>query len=192
MTVFSLFPGFVRLRYTVEARPHVQTLPCKPFLAFTGEWFVELADQVGGVLWTTAIESYLTSLAGVFQGTVTQFASAELYTLSDPEADPLFVEAYAPTGPVFTGGIAQDWMESVFTFRTQSGGILRLYLMEGTSSINQRVFPPLYAGAGSKAVADYILSAQSFVFGRDGSRAIAGIAFTTKTNDKLRKKGMGL
>lgn len=187
MTVHSLFPGFIKLAYTANGHPHVMVLPVKP--SVSGSTFA--VDKIDGGTydpWTDAVDAYVLLQKGELK-TTDSINNAELWTLASETADPLFRETYA-IGVAGTGTAAnQPFAERVLTFRTALGGILRNYLMEGSTVINIRDNPPFTASAYND-VAGLFVSSDGFVFGRDGGAPVVPIRMTSKTNDSLRKKYM--
>jgi len=185
MARHSLYPGFIRLFYTSNAHAHVQVLPVNPSLSGS-VWIVQKVLGGSYTDWTEAVDAWAVVLKGVLN-TADTIDRAELYTMSAPDADPLFRAVYnvGVSGTAVTATVAYEQM--VWTLRTDNGGLLKIYVMEGVFPLNYR-HP--YGSAGSTALAiwDFIMSGAGFIFGRDLGVPIAPIFVTTKLNDQLRKK----
>lgn len=183
----SLFPGFIRLFYNSNAHQHTMTIPVKPFFSgVTNEWFVEQKGQPLGIAWKTILDTYA-NLLKVFITTTGDITRADLYTMSAPDAEPLFVDtedlSIAGTG----SGSPQSLGQLTISFRSQNGGTYRLQIMEpATTAINAEQFPPFTGG--TLALSNWMISSTSFLVARDGGFLVAPIRLLTKTNDHLRKK----
>jgi hypothetical protein len=185
MAIHSLYPGFVKIAYTSNGHPHTMVLPVKPEVSGS-TWALE--KVLGGSYdpWTDAVDAFVLLQKGELK-TTDSINTAELWTLASESADPLFREVYA-VSQAGTGSAANvPYGERVITFRTAAGGLLRHYLMEGSTPVNVRDNPP-FAASAYNDVALMFISSDGFVFGRDGGQPITPIRMTSKTNDALRKK----
>lgn len=183
--IHSLYPGFVKLYYTVGTFEHTQTIPAKPFLSVGGTWYVEAKGDATGILWTTALTAYITAIKPMFS-TTTTFTYAELWTMDAVDADPLWRETslLAVVGTSASAFVTAE--QVVFSGRSTAGGTMKLYLMEATPTANQKL-KPTYA-APFAAVDTYLRGSTSWLAARDGGWWGAVPQITTKTNDKLRKQ----
>lgn len=184
----SLFPGFVDLFYTTNGHQHKARIPAAPYLGAGAVWGLETGTPGPGYFpWTAGIDAYVAVLRPLIHSS-SQIVRAELWTMASPTADPVFVAVYDVelAGTSAAAPVANS--QAVFTFRTDVGGILRTYIMEGSLAVNQEHFPPGWGGATLAAFANYIMSANSWLKGRDGGKPFAGVRFLSKTNDTLRKK----
>ena len=183
--VHSLYPGFIKLYYTVATYEHVMTIPVKPFQDGLGAWMLEQKLFGAGVAWITGLNAFITAIKPAAATNCT-FTYAELWTMSSPEADPLYVEtallAVVGTG----GGVATPMSQVVFSGRSTAGGVVKLYMLETPAGVNQKL-KPTYAAPWSSVV-NYLLSSGSICFARDGGSWSAVPQITTKTNDELRKQ----
>ncbi len=189
MTVHSLSPGFVKFNYTAQNRPHHAIFPVQPYQAIGGSWFLsEKADSIGR-LWTLGVTELFNVWNLFFKVTEFAFSGAELWSKPSVNDDPVFVEALAITPTTTSATTGTLYNELVFTFRTQAGGILKLYLMDTIFNADVRSDAPSYGGNAIKSnFANYILSDASIVSGRDNSFAQVGLRAISKTNDAIRKK----
>lgn len=185
----SLFPGFVKLFYAAGTKKHVMVVPVKPYFSAGSTWWVEgKSTPTNDSFWQTATNSFLASLQGLFHVSV-DFTSAELWTIASVGADPVFQDSFEPTFTGSNAGGVQANGQAVLTFRTEGGGLYRLYLMEHSITINSVFVPPAYTGATAFATAAAaVTSATSMVKGRNGGHPLTSLRAVTKTNDTLRQK----
>ena len=183
--IHSLYPGFVKLFYTVGTFEHTQTIPVKPFLSVSSTWYVEAKGDPTGVLWTTALAAYINAVKPLYPATAT-FTYAELWTMSTPEADPLWVDTAMLAVVGTAGGSFVTAGQVVFSGRSTAGGVVKLYFMESIVAVNNK-YKPTYS-APLLAVASYLTGAGSWLAARDGGFWAVVPQVTSKTNDKLRKQ----
>lgn len=186
MTINSLYPGFVKFTYTGNLHSHLQVLPVKPTISGS-TWALD--KVLGGTYdpWTDGIDAYVVLFKACLK-TTDGCARAELWTMLTSDADPEFREAYDIDVDGTNGGSVAPFSQLVINHRTDGGGLLRWYVMEGAGyTVDGRDLAPLNAST-FKSVSDFLIASTGFVFGRDGTRPISAIAATTKTNDALRKK----
>lgn len=185
----SLFPGFVKIKYTVAGRAHHQILPVEPedFPPNVGSEPNFITDS-GVISMTAAIEGYDDIIDDFFNTTDTNIILAEHWGYTSETSDPIFVYAL-PIGHAGASATATNpYSQAVFSFRTSTGGYLKLYYMETRYSSNQEdPFP--FTAAERTALYNYLTNpATNWIKGRDGGSVISGMNFFTKTNDALRKK----
>lgn len=187
----SLYPAFIRLKYTVGlTRQHTMTLPV--IAEESGSGFVLTQnDDTNAVLWTFHVDDLVDQFKVNYPNT-TNFESAELWTLASPTADPQFREIYDVSVLGTSVGASVPYCQLVQTYRTSAGGLFRQFLLEPAVAVDLVKAPP-YTSYGSMAnLAAFHVGSTGFVRGRDGGKLVSDIRFVTKTNDKLRKKGLGL
>jgi hypothetical protein len=187
MAANSLAPGFIKLYYTSGGLEHVATLPVKPgFDVGGGNWELETYDGTFDD-WETALDGYITVIKPLFH-TSTIFTYAELWQQTDAESDPEFAAVTFPETPG-TGAATVVGSMATFSLRTNAGGNGKIVLMSHNNTVNLRRLPPTWGGATTiEAVADYLVSASNFIFGRDGGKYVAATQYTTKTSDESRKR----
>jgi hypothetical protein len=183
----SLAPGYVKITYTGSIFPHHMTLP----INFDGvptpgvEPSVILKDTTSLNV-EAAILAYIT-LAKAFFPSTTHFGLAEVHAVDADTGEDTFIYGWN-LNVVGTGaGAGVQFGQAVLSFKLVSGGVFKAYFMEGTSEENVKQFPP-FSGAVD-ALADFVTSGDSPIYGRDNSYPFSPIAFTTKTNDALRQAG---
>lgn len=185
----SLSPGFVKIRYQYATRPHTMTLPVLPDVTPVVGVEPIFKNKGGGTAdMDTAIGMLLTVLRPFFF-TDMDLQSAEFWSQPTADSDPVWIYnlpiAMAGTGTGATAQIKQGCM----TFRTGAGGIYKMFFMEPATSATSVVLTayPFPAGALTN-MANFLTGNTGWIVGRDGAFPAVGITYTTKDNDKLRKK----
>lgn len=187
MAINSLFPGFVKLFYTSNAHTHVQVIPVQVYSGVGGAWFLsEKASSVGRT-WVTSITDYVTAFrSAIPNGATVNFA--ELWTMADATADPIFREStnFALAG---TGGAGAAIANSQVTiaYRSQNGGLYKWVSVENNIVVNT-IYQPPFTATQLVTLHTYLIGNTSCVSARDGGFLIAALRAISKTNDKLRKK----
>lgn len=188
MATNSLYPSFIKLFYNSAGHPHVQTLPVKAFSSLSPSgWGLEKPISPAQYAdWEDGVDAYVTVLKTWFPA-ASAVNSAELWTMADPTADPIY-RATMYIGVAGTNATAALlYAQNTMTFRTDAGGIYKSVVLEmSATSVNTEVYPP-FSGI-QLAMSNFLTGVDSFVFGRDGGRIIAPIRSLAKTNDALRKK----
>jgi len=182
----SLYPGFIKLRYTGNGHVHYQTIPVRPFLSVGGTWFVVLKGNAAGELWTDFVDAYWNVLKP-FLNTADELQVAHLWHYDSEDGDPIFREEYAVAAAGTAAGAALPYGQQVFTMRTELGGLFRCYIMECSTVANVKAYPPFGTGA-TKNLTDFLKGSTSAVVGRDGAFLSSVVSQVTKYNDALRKK----
>lgn len=193
MAVNNLKPGFIQIHYTTSLIPHKMTIPVVPLPGWIpgNEPTLETNGVVDKIM-STAINEFIVLIKPFFAAT-TEFHRAEAWFYPAGVDDPVWVYTHI-IGVVGTGaGAFAAASQGVLTFRTGLGGIYKLYMMEITSSIaiNSRDAYP-FGSALNTNLATYLLGSGGWVFGRDNETLVVPLNYTTKTNDALRKRRLGL
>lgn len=111
----------------------------------------------------------------------------ELWKYTPQTFDAVFVSTY-PVNLAATGASGtQTASQSILTFRTVLGGIMRLSFMETMQTPAAFDTPPL-SSAAYQAIADHVVSIGNAFLGRDGAYPFSTIAFFPGQNEKLFKK----
>lgn len=176
----------VVVTYVSAVQPHHQTISVK--IDGTPVSGVE-PDVVCKDGTTLAVSTGLAALwdklkAGLAAGTKIGYYEVQARTLTSDPWNFIWAGDLALSGTSGEGTVEAS--QAVWTFKTQLGNRLNLYLMDTVADPNFRELPPLAAG-WYKDVSDYVLSAASIVRGQDEQPAFGLHAFTTKTNDPNRK-----
>lgn len=184
----ALSPGFVRLRYTANGHPHVQTFGVN----LTGEQTSDetpVLNKGGGEVdlaaWLT--ETYAEAWSA-FYNAADSLDEAEVWSQPTPADDPIFTRLI----PIAVIGIAaspaaQIAAQGVLSLRTSAGGIAKVYLMEPRVALNVHD-PRPFADNRVSGLGGVLVSGASCFYGRDNSYPILALTWNTKTNDALRKK----
>lgn len=183
----SLYPGFIKLFYTVSNLQHTATLPVLPFEG-VGGWWVMIKSTSVGEIWTAAVDDYVNAVKILFTSASSSFLFAELWTYDSPESDPIFRDTYQLDQAGTATGSPVQMSQAVMSLRTEGGGILKAYLMETVLDANLIRNPPNFGHTGLNALETLLTGPSGFVVGRDGTFPIAAIRVRTKTNDALRRK----
>src|SRR5512147_55416 len=93
----SLYPGFVKIQYTVQSRPHRMIVPVSPYQAIGGDWWLSEKNDSIGQPWDTAIQALFNVLTPFFNTGDFAVSGAELWTIAAPGDDPIFQENTALT-----------------------------------------------------------------------------------------------
>lgn len=182
----SLSPGFCKLYYTAATREHVMTIPVIPYGTVTpGEEPQLTANDGTGIDLSDAMTNMANALKVRFP-TDASFNHAEYWDMPTPTSNPVWIYDVTLGIAGTATGSSTAGLQQVFTFRTDAGGLWRLYLMEPTGSPNVENLPPF---SGNNATLINALYGVGYVVrGRDGGKLITCIRALTKTNDALRKK----
>lgn len=183
----SLAPGYARVTYDGVLFPHHMTIPVNitgsPTPGVEPDLVLKDASTVGA---ETAIGDLVSEFLPNFAAG-TNFGLCEIHTVDDVTGEDAFIYAFN-LGLVGSAGSANiPTTELVMTFKLATGGLYRLYLMEGASAANVRILPPYGAGY-VKDISDFIVGPSSPVYGRTNAYPFAPISMITKYNDKLRKQ----
>lgn len=191
MAVNSLYPGFVKVFYTANGHDHTMILPVVPqtIPMVIGTQPTLLLNDGSYEAWSTAIPKIVTHLLPLWPSTCT-FTRLEIFGMASKTGDPYYV-----TGMAVAGGAGTDtdplvaFGMAVATFRTDQGGLYKLYLMESTLAANQELTSPSFGGQSDlAAVINHFIGADGCVRGRDGGEIIGSIKVKTKTSDALRAR----
>lgn len=183
----SLSPGYLKIKYTSNAHPHVMTLPVNP-VAPAGASTMLTDSSAAPQLWTSAVADIVLILKALLK-TTASIDSAEVWTQATPTSVPIF-QASVAVGVAGTSSAATvQWSQLAFSFRTAAGGRAKFVVLEGVNAVDNKYPAPLYAGnAAMQAVDSYLTGASCVVWGRDNAYIASGIQAVVKTNDALRKK----
>lgn len=189
----SLSPAFLKLFYTFSAITHVMTLPVIPNGAWTPGVEPDLLTYGGGSQSLSGCMSLLMPVIRPFFGTGTEFNRVEAWSKPTPESDPIwtYTETIGLAGSAASA--SANNLQGVVTFRTDAGGLFKLYMMEMQSGQNVNLRDPYpFTTTLATNLANMLQASTSFVYGRDGGKMVVPLYYTTKYNDALRKRRLGL
>jgi hypothetical protein len=133
---------------------------------------------------------YINAIADTFTSDDTLNISADLFFKATPTSDPFWVWTDTETGNVQGTALAsfhKPANQTVTTFRSSLGGILRFTLMENIAFISQGMSPLNTGNTTLNGINSFLLGAGNCIVARDGGRIVSGMRTISKTNDKLRK-----
>lgn len=185
MPINSLFPGFVKLFYTSNGHSHVQTIPVQPYLGVGGVWFLSEKGSSVGRAWAVSFADYVAQFKNILH-TSNSVGFAELWTLDNATADPVFREAFDFSGAGLSAGTVIPFLQSSIAWRADDGGLYRWVMVENLGAVNTSDPPPF--AAPYEAFRTYMLGGTSCVSARSGGFLVAALRLLHKTNDKLREK----
>jgi hypothetical protein len=120
-------------------------------------------------------------------GVGTTFGLAELYKVDADDGERHFVYAFDTNLDGTSGDPQIPQVEGIWIFKTVGGGLAKIYAMEGVYTTDVRNVGNVPAGPRQDLV-DYITSVENVVYGRDNTYPLAFMSFTSKTNDRLRRR----
>lgn len=187
MSANSLYPGFVKLKYTANGHIHFQVLPVEADTHAPGVEPTFTRPGAISVNMNTAINEYI-ALIDNFYPAGASFILAEYWNIATVDSDPVFEYALTSGAVGVNGAVSQPNGQMCISFRSSVGGILKLYFMESSFSTDLKDEYP-FNTASILALSDYLTDpTTAWVKARDGGYPIAGIRMLTKVNDALRKK----
>lgn len=189
MTVNSLSPAFVKLNYSRTGFSHTATYPVAPDGALTPGDNPQMAIKSGfSIDFVSAMEDYSNLLKPIFTAEFT-INTAEFWSQPTPSDDPVWIYTHSLGDAGTNPADLTPASEAVMTARTDNGGLIRLYYLEVPIPVNLAyfsTFPSDYAD-----IADFFLSSDSWLRGRDNGFPLTFISLKTKTNDVLLRKIRG-
>lgn len=193
MTINSLSPAFLKLYSTFSTITHVMTLPVVPSGTWTPGVQPDLATYGGGSQSLESCMSLLMPVLRPFFGSTTEFNRVEAWHKPTPESDPIWIYTSVIALPGLAASASANNLQGVVTFRTNLGGMFKFYMMEMQSgqTVNLRDPYPFTTTIATN-LANMLMAATSFVYGRDGGKLVVPMYYTTKYNDALRKRRLGI
>lgn len=189
----SLSPGFVKLHYTFSSLTHTMTIPIIPTGTLTPGVVPNVMTYGGTPLGFAGALTALMTVMQPFFGGGTEFGNAEYWSQPTPEDDPLWIYTVGLGLPGTGVTAGAQMLQQTITYRTSNGGLYRQFFMEPTGSILPNSRNPYPFGAGAQTnMANYLMGATSWIYGRDGGKIIVPLFATGKFNDSLRKRRINL
>jgi len=182
----SLYPAFVKIRYTSNGHPHDQVLPVSATPAAAGASFTIPNRGGSPVDWATAVDAYVVVMKAIFAAE-SSIDFAELFELEATTAPPSFLASH-PIGVAGTHGAAPvPFAQVVVPFKGLGGGGMRPYYLETPYPNEIRESYPSGDTALDALIA-WVLGANDVFCTRGGGFPAASLGFVTKINDELRKR----
>lgn len=188
----ALAPGFARTTYDGDSGIHHHITP----LNIVGtpvpgaDPTVQLKDTTTTSA-ETAMRDYWTNV-GELLASDQHVGLCEIYAVDPDTGEGTFLWGFDVNieGGSGAGGVAMSQM--TLSFKLVNGRVYKLVLLDTPAAPNQKDYAPYLVGGNVEAVATYIVSGDSPVYGRGNAYPFASIAFTTKTSDALRsREGLG-
>jgi hypothetical protein len=193
------FPGPYELRFSYSTTPaglatfsHIMHLNVDlTSVPAAGTLFSAInAKTKGGVATPTlaaAVEAWLTLIANAWN-TTTDFPVVELWKYAAGTFDATFISSYDPTVSAgLSASASLAAIQTIITFRSVEGGIMRLNFMESVTAVaGSQTFPTnitLYNN-----IAAFCVSSDAWMLARDTSYLVAPIRLLPGQNEQLFKK----
>lgn len=183
-------PYEIRLYYVVGGITHsarynvnLQDIP-DPGDAFTT---MNLVERGGGITpANTAVDAWVVLLKPLFHTGVT-FTHAEMWKYEAESYNADFISAYNVNVAGTSASVPVNAAQVVMTFRTVEGGVLKVNLMELSQSEG---LPQTYTAMNAtyKAIADFVVSVDNWLLGRDTSYPFAFMRMFPGTNEALARR----
>lgn len=185
------FPGPYQLdiHYTCSGRQHVAKYNCNtdgtPTAGDDLSTVYLVQRDAGLVSVVDALTAWVTLIKNQFHTSVT-FDYAEFWSVAPLSSERTFIGSQT-LGINGTSSTAVELAhQSTYTFRTVEGGILKIVMLED-SSTNQLRVPYASLGTNQKAIMDFVDSDDSWILARDTSYAIAKLNCTSGQNEAIFK-----
>lgn len=195
MTQYSLAPGYVKLHYTTVvssvSMSHVMVLPILPSV-LDGDDTLLIRKGAAAQLWSTCVDDFVAVLKAIMSAAgLSTIDFADLFSQADVDTAPVFESSHL-IGVAGTGGSAtQTNGQDTMSFRTSQGNKFNLRIIESINNPNVHQ-PYSILSTANKAIVDLLLGDDGFVVGRDGAYPSVFLFHTTKYNDVIRRKRLGL
>lgn len=186
MARHSLFPNSITIHYTSNDHDHLQVIPVGVVAGSAPGWTLPTRDA-STVDWRTAVEDFVTLEAELFASS-DSFAYAELFTYEATNGPAEFLAAHTLDIAGASVSTAKDYVQSVFPFKGLGGLSLRLTLLESVIAVDQHLPSSATGSADIDALIAFILSDDDWLITRGGAFPSVSLGFTSKVNDKLRKR----
>lgn len=186
MARHSLFPNSTTINYTSNAHSHKMVIPTGAVTGLPGAASVPTRDG-GTVLWETAVTELVTLLQPLFDED-SAFESAELFTYEATDSPAEFIALFPIGLPGTSLNPAVPFSQVVFPFKALGGTSLRFTLIESTTVPDIRNSFGAETDAVFCELMEYILGDDDWLITRGGTFPLASLGYTSKTNDKLRKR----
>lgn len=186
MARHSLFPNSISINYTTNGHSHKQVLPVGAIAGSSPGWTLPVRGG-GTVDWRDAVDDYALLLAALIDD-VDSIDSADLYSYEATDAPAEFIASHTIGLSGTSAAAAKPWTQVVFPFKSIGGNALRLTLMEGIMDPDDRQTFASSTFPAACALMEFVLSVDDWIITRGGTFPSTPLGFTTKINDKLRKR----
>lgn len=189
------FPGpyTCRILYTTGTnnRQHLMTLNCdvdsEPSVGAAFSTFSFVQRDGTPIQADSAVDTWI-ALIDVLWEDITNFVSAELWKHTPLTYLSSFKSSYSigqPGTDAVNPTVAAG--QTIYTFRTQEGGIMKLSFLETVTGAGvSRSYPTTFAP--TDAVFDFVASDSNWILARDTSYPVSPLRWHPGTNEALFKK----
>lgn len=137
------------------------------------------------------LQSYLTTefmpLIYAVYPAVSDFSRAELWKIPEATFDAQFITSLELAENGVNAAASVSMQQTTFTFRSQSGGVARIQLMESSFGGLTKQSPP-FSSAQGNALSNHIISSDSCIVARDNSYLISRIHQCDGQNERIFRK----
>lgn len=184
----SLAPGWVNLFYNSNGHDHKQTIPVAVSGTPTPGTNMMLDPSVGSPISDATFVAALVAVLKPFFAAASHFDRFESWYKATADSDPIFIFGDAIDEDGTAAGAALPAGEGVLSWRCGDGSLLRMYLMEPAVTQDEKLSIPAQSTGPVHNLDVYVRGNSSPIISRKNGDPIVGINWTTKRNDKLRKK----
>lgn len=133
------------------------------------------------------VDEWITLIREIYNTTGTQFVRAELWKFDEESFDGVFVTSYDVGVGGNSASATQGASQTIYTFRTIEGGIMRLSFME---TIHAPIAASPLSGltGATGAIRDFIIGDTNWVLARDTSYPFASMNWSPGQNEAVFKK----
>jgi hypothetical protein len=149
---------------------------------------INVEDSDGSpVALSTAVDALVGFMADFYNSTDATFTHAELYKMLDQSFTGIFVSAYTLNVAGDSAQATVPASQTVFTFRTAEGGLMKCTLMETVVTPGQAVLPANFGTPEDNLTGLFINSSNEVFLGRDTSYPIAVLRMLPGQNEATFK-----
>lgn len=186
MSFNSLYPAFMRIRYTTPYATHVMTIPTLDFAnASFDDAGAFVTHNAGSVNGEVAGEGLIDALADCYNATTT-FHDYSIYTMADENAEPLpvYQASYPTVGTNTLTGVDRA-VQQTLSFRTSLFGKSRIVLLDRHTNNAFGKFTAV--STEEQALIDLITDGDMPFAGRDGGQPSLFVHNSITMNARLER-----
>jgi hypothetical protein len=175
----------IQHKHTIDILPE-QIVGATPPINFVA---LDMLNHAGGdIVLAQLVDDYLALMLPLWRPS-TEFLYVELWRYNpEPSEDATFMGVYnlADVGSA-ASGVDVEGQQATLTFRTASGGVMRVQYMEPNNAQNNRETYPTSLSTYN-AIITYMTGTTHAFVARDNSRPIGSIAVGFGRNERLMRK----
>lgn len=185
-------PGELRFYYTTAGRIHSQRFNCR----IDGTPAPGTLDEDCSILRRDDIPVTLPDAADSWAQVLKLFLAdestidyCELWRYAPGSTDGEFVSVTAVGVSGVVAAAVSPAHQQTYTFRTAEGGIMKIIMLETTSTANSVTSMATPPGGALDTLLDFVINSETSIFlGRDTSHIVAGLRRSQGQNEKLFRK----